>query len=170
MVNLTNLTITTFLAIAVVTTLGLLLSKVNRPFRSLAMLMTALLLLSTTSLPALATPHLAALGASDSALNQQQKNLEEDSLKLNPGLGQYSGVEDVPERLFSGQPLSDSEIERKIKSEITDDLVIDIKNGEVLLSGRVEDKETAQNIVEQVKEIPGVRQITFELGLEEIAS
>ena len=170
MLNLTNLTITTFLVIAVVTTVTLLLGNGNRLFRSLAMLMTALILLSASSFPALATPHLAALGASDRALNQPQKDLEEEGLKLDPGLGQYSGVEDVPERLFSGQPLSDSAIERKIKSEITDDLVLDIKNGEVLLSGRVEDKETAQKIVEQVKEIPGVRQITFELGLEQRAS
>lgn len=170
MLNLTDLTINTFLTIAVFTAVTLLLRKGERLFRPLAILTASLLLLFTSSLPALATPHLAALGASDSVLNQPQKDLEEEGLKLNPGLGQYSGVEDVPERLWTGQALSDQGIERKIKSEITDDLVIDIKNGEVLLSGRVEDKETAQDIVEQVKEIPGVRQITFELGLEKLAS
>jgi len=163
MINLINST-PLFLVMVAALLAMLFVTKYNRLFRSAAILLGAAFFL-TSSLPALAAPHLAALGASDRVLNQPQKDLEEQGLKLNPGGGQYSGVEDVPERVNLGQQLSDTEIENKIKSDIANDLVIDIKNGEVLLSGMVKNQETAHNIVEQVKQIPGVRQITFELGL-----
>jgi len=46
------------------------------------------------------------------------------------------------------------------------DLVANVANGSVILSGRVENIEIARDVVKQVKEIPGVKQISFELGLE----
>ena len=119
----------------------------------------------TSSLPALAARHVAALGAPDSAITSEQQR--DEDFKLTPGAGQYSGLE-YPDQQ-SGTPLSDSEITRKIKSE-TKNLVVNSANGSVILSGTVKDQETARQIVEQVKQIPGVREITFELGLQNSGS
>jgi len=46
------------------------------------------------------------------------------------------------------------------------DLVANVANGSVILSGRVENIEIARDVVKQVKEIPGIKQISFELGLK----
>jgi osmotically-inducible protein OsmY len=47
--------------------------------------------------------------------------------------------------------------------------VVNVASGSVILSGTVENVDAAREIVEQVKNIPGVQQITFELGLIEKA-
>ena len=134
----------------------------NRAKRDRQLLLIVVLLgaFSTSSLPAQAVT-LAALGAQDSAITQQQQ--QEEALKLTPGGGQYSGLEHVDKP--SGQALSDADIQQKI-SEIRRDITVNSASGSVILSGTVEDKETAQQLVEQVKAIPGVQEVTFELGLQ----
>jgi hypothetical protein len=159
--SLTNL----LLLLSVTVTVGLivqLLKTTQRPFRFLAVALGAILLLQTISLPAWA-----ALGASDEPLSPKQKQLEEQ-LKLNPDGGQYKGIEFVePQGPTDG--LSDAEIRNKIQSEVRNDIVVNVASGSVILSGTVENVDAAREIVEQVKSIPGVQQITFELGLIEKA-
>ncbi|WP_413160212.1 BON domain-containing protein [Capilliphycus salinus ALCB114379] len=144
-----------------------LLIQRHRLFGSAVTLFAVLLLTFIQSSSALATPFLGALGTPDSALKTPQQRQLDERLKLNPGGGQYSGVEYVQEDLNRSQTLSDREIQNTIKSEIQEDLVAMVSNGSVILSGTVKDRQTAQNIVEEVKAIPGVHEITFELGLKE---
>ena len=134
----------------------------NRAKRGQLLLIVVLLgTFFTSNLPAPAVT-LAALGAQDSAITQQQQE-QEEGLKLTPGGGQYSGLEHVDKP--SGKALSDADIQQKI-SEIRRDITVNSASGSVILSGTVEDKETAQQLVEQVKAIPGVQEVTFELGLQ----
>lgn len=107
---------------------------------------------------------MAALGADDSALTKEQKAFDEN-LRLNPEGTQYTGLESVPKQ-SSGKQLNDAQVEEAIRSNVRDNLAVNVTNGSVMLTGRVEDKETAQAIVEQVKQIPGVQEISFSLGLE----
>ncbi|MBV6627561.1 MAG: BON domain-containing protein [Rivularia sp. (in: Bacteria)] len=117
------------------------------------------------SLPAQATPNLAALGARDNAITEQQQSLEED-LKLTPGGGHYSGIEYARRTTTEQRPVSDETIKETLDSYTNDNLVVSVTNGAVKLSGRVKDKEIAQHVVEEIKEIPGVHEITFDIGLE----
>ncbi len=71
--------------------------------------------------------------------------------------------------LLEENAVSDDSIKKSIKPYTSDSLVVEVANGSVQLSGRV-DKETAQNIVEHIKAIPGVHEITFNLGLNNKAS
>ena len=134
--------------------------------RSAALLLGVFLFISFNNLPALATPHLAALGSTDAVLTQEQEQLEEE-MKTTPEGAQYSGLEYVKENL--GTSVSDKKISDRI-DKIKGDLVANVTNGSVILSGTVKDKKTARSIVEKVKEIPGVHEITFELALENLAS
>lgn len=136
-------------------TAGQLLAISKRCF--LFVTMAVVLLLATGS------PTLAALSAQDQPLSEQQ-SAQAENLKLTPGGGQYSGLEQVESS--SGKALSDAEIKQKIRSDIASNIVVNSANGSVNLSGTVADRETARRIVEQVKEIPGVKEITFELGLQ----
>ena len=155
-----NLTILLTLLLAATVTLNL-----AKRDRRLLLIVVLLGVFSTSSLPAQAVT-LAALGAQDSAITQQQKE-QEEGLKLTPGGGQYSGLEHV-DKPNSGTA-NDAEIKQKI-SEIRSDITVNSASGSVILSGTVEDKETAQQLVEQVKAIPGVQEVTFELGLQNPAS
>jgi len=162
-----NLTELLFLLLGSGTIGGILfLSNRSNFLRSAALFLGVLLFVSSNSLPAFATPHLAALGSAEKALNPGQQQLEKN-LKVTPEGAQYSGLEYVKESKAS--PLSDAQIRDRIEN-IEDDLVANVASGSVILSGTVEDKQTARKIVEKVKEIPGVHEITFELALEEIAS
>ncbi|PSO75873.1 MAG: hypothetical protein BRC44_17755 [Cyanobacteria bacterium QS_4_48_99] len=75
-------------------------------------------------------------------------------MKPEPGGGQYKEIESV-QKPSCGKPLSDAEIENRIK-EMRGDLVANVANGSVILSGRVENIEIAREVVKQVKEIPGI--------------
>lgn len=141
----------------------------NSKWWRLAVTFLAILLLTcTSSLPVWAAPKLAALGAEEQSLSEEQKT-QEELLKLTPTADQYSGLEYV-EKAQPGRALSDAEITRKIKSDIKSDLVVNTSNGSVILSGTVRDKEKARQIVNQVKAIPGVKEVTFELGLQNLAT
>lgn len=146
---------------------SLFLTRRDQLFRSLPMLLLIGVFVCTSCRPVLAAPHLAALGASDNALNKEQKALDE-SLRLNPEGTLYTGVESVQQQPF-GQKPNDTAIKKTILSDVEDDLVVEVTNGSVQLTGRVEDKQTAQDIVARVKQIPGVQEITFSLGLEKPA-
>lgn len=144
---------------------GLFLIKRDRLFQSLAMLFMIGIFVCTSSRPAIAAPHLAALGAEDRALTKEQKALDEN-LRISPEGTQYTGLETV-QQSSSEQP-DDAEIQKAILSDVWSDvsnLTVGVTSGSVLLNGRVEDKETAQAVIEQIKQIPGVREITFSLGL-----
>ena len=129
------------------------------------MIVIGVFVFSFNSLPAQATPNLAALGAKDNAIHQQQQSLEED-LKLTPGCGHYSGIEYAERTSSEERPVSDEIIKQSIESYSSDNIVVAVANGSVRLSGRVEDKEIARHVVEEIKEIPGVHEITFDIGLE----
>lgn len=63
------------------------------------------------------------------------------------------------------QQRSDRQIQKDIRDIVGKDLTIDVDSGAVILSGSVKDEETAREILEQVEQVEGVRDITFELGL-----
>lgn len=144
-----------------------LLMQRYRFFRSAVTAFSILLLTFAQSSSALATPLIGALGTPDSALQTPEQKQLDERLKLNPGGGQYSGVEYVKKEWKRSKALSDREIRDTIKSDIQEDLVAMVTNGSVILSGTVKDKDTARKVVKRVKRIPGVHEITFELGLKE---
>ncbi|MGB3757087.1 MAG: BON domain-containing protein [Rivularia sp. (in: cyanobacteria)] len=158
--------IMTFMAIAIVASFNLLQRKYS--FAStMALLSIVIFTYSFNSLPALATPNIAALGARDSAIHESQQTMEQD-LKLTPGGGHYSGIEySDSARNAENQPsVSDEAILESIEPYTSDNLIVSVTNGAVKLSGKVENKEVARHVVEEIKEIPGVHEITFDIGLE----
>ena len=155
------LTYSLILAAIAITAMMLL---IKRSLKTFAALLSVALLTLTTSLPAVAAPHLAALGASDEAATSTQQAIEED-LKVTPEGGEYSGLEYTPSKMTGATPMSDDEIENAI-AKINGSIEAGVNNGAVILSGRVKDRETAKSVVEQVKKIPGVHEVTFDLGLE----
>lgn len=164
--SLFNLFITLFTAIVIIVGFNLLQRKYS--FGStIALFSIVIFTYSFNSLPALATPSLAALGARDSAIHEPQQSMEED-LKLTPGGGHYSGIEysDSARTADNQPPVSDEAIQESIEPYASDNLIVSVTNGAVKLSGKVEDKEIARHVVEQIKEIPGVHEITFDIGLE----
>lgn len=109
-------------------------------------------------------PMVAALGASDTTLNEGQARFEEN-LKLSPSGGQYKGIE-YSKRSVKQQP-SDDEILQAIEAKISSRVVVAVSNGSVRLSGRLPNRAIAEKAVEQVKAIPGVHEVAFDLGLDE---
>lgn len=153
-----------FLTIAIMVSLSLLQRKYSLA-STIALFSLVIFTYSFNSLPALATPNIAALGARDSAIHESQQTMEED-LKLTPGGGHYSGIEYSARTAAEESPLSDETIKQSIEPYTNDNLIVSVTNGAVKLSGRVENKEVARHVVEEIKEIPGVHEITFDIGLE----
>lgn len=106
---------------------------------------------------------------SDRSTTIERGALEED-LNLTPDGGHYSGVEYAQRTQGAAEAVSDEAIESTIAQYASDDLVIAVANGSVRVSGRVEDREIARHVIEQIKEISGVHEITFNLGLDSKAS
>lgn len=158
-------TILLSLAIMAIVGLGKLLSKKKRLFYSIVVLLGITILGYTNSIPAIAATDLAALGANENTLTPEQQQIEED-LKITPGGGHYSGIEYADHTTGVKKAVSDDSIEESIKAYTGDNVVMAVANGSVRFSGRVKDKETAQDIIEQTKAIPGVFEITFNLGLD----
>jgi hypothetical protein len=127
-----------------------------------AILFTAAITAATTA-PAIAAPTLGALGARDEAIPGDRQALQEN-LKVSPTGNHYAGIEYAP-RSNQENPLNDAAIESRIESNVTDNLVVSVSNGSVRLDGTVSDRGTAENIVEQIKNIPGVHEVSFDLGL-----
>ena len=153
-----------FIAIAV----GFYLGILKRLSSFLAFLSSMLLIAYCTSLPALATTNIAALGANDRTLTEEQQAFEED-LKLTPDGSHYSGIEHTEITNSQQLPVDDKTIKQSIKDYSDGNVVIGVANGSVRLTGRVKDKDTAHDLVEKTKAIPGVREVTFNLGLDEQA-
>ncbi|HEY9734716.1 MAG TPA: BON domain-containing protein [Trichocoleus sp.] len=105
----------------------------------------------------------AAGAAQDAAISSEQRELNND-LESTPNGNQFHGIEYAD---VKGTPLSDAEIERKIRSDVSDEIATSVSNGAVRLSGEVKNKRVAERIVNEVKQIPGVHEITFDLGLED---
>ena len=110
----------------------------------------------------LAQPALAA-AANDNALSQEQKALNEE-LRTDPAGVQYEGIE-YPQ--VTGTPLSDRQITARIYNNAPDNLKVSVASGAVRLSGTVRDMGTAQRIVQNVREIPGVHEVSYDLGTAE---
>ncbi|MEC4806183.1 MAG: hypothetical protein SAJ12_08850 [Jaaginema sp. PMC 1079.18] len=153
---------TTYLLISVLTITILAAIVMVRPQRdrqvrgAIAIVTMALLMFLN------AQPAQAAMAAQDSATNPT----EEEALKTDPGGRHYSGIEYVDSEKPDGTAYNDDKIEREIKS-INDRLTAGVVNGSVIVSGRVADKATAKDVVAKVKAIPGVHEVTFDLGLEQ---
>ena len=162
-------TILLSLAIMAIVGLGKLLSKKKRLFYSIIVLLGITILGYSNSIPALAATDFAALGANENTLTQQEQQIEED-LKVTPGGGHYSGIEYANRTTGVKKAVSDDSIEKSIKAYTGENVVVAVANGSVRFSGRVKDKKTAQDIIEQTKAIPGVFEITFNLGLDNKAS
>ena len=133
-------------------------------FRTIATLLCLGVLAGTTSLPALASTDIAALGAKSNTLEPGQQQLEED-LKLTPTGKQYSGIE-YAKGAERGEPMTDQQIREAIQFDTSEDLTVNVASGSVILSGTVKNKDRAREIVDEIKGIPGVHEVTFELGLE----
>ena len=160
-----NLIILISLAIVVVILSNTVVAGKKRLFHSTAVLLSIAILSYYNSLPAMAATESATPGAIKRFVSNEQQELEED-LNLTPGGGHYSGIEHAERTTGVEKAVSDSSIESTIEKYSSDYLTVAVANGSVKLSGQVKDKEIARHIVNQVKEIPGVYEVTYNLGLE----
>jgi uncharacterized membrane protein YhiD involved in acid resistance len=115
-------------------------------------------------LVAIAAPQLAAMGAIDNALDQRQRILDE-KLKLDPTKLRYRGLEYVQFQA-EDERLSDVQIKSTIKSDINSNIVVAVASGSVQIFGNVPNIDVAREVVTQIKAVPGVREVMFDLGLE----
>ena len=134
---------------------SLMLALLPRQVKS-GILATALL---TAMLGGFAQPSLAA-AVNDDILSDGQKALNE-TLKTTPGGTQYQGIE---YSRATGKPLSDDAITDKVRHEAPDNVALSVSNGSVRISGQVSDRRAAQRIVQDIKEIPGVHEVSYDLG------
>jgi len=100
-----------------------------------------------------------------SAPEISEKPAPEQELQATTSSGKYIGLEYV-QGSTSGNRKGDQEIINTVK-DLNDELVVQSSNGSVLLSGQVNDRQTARSLVDSIKEIPGVIQVSYELSLEE---
>lgn len=156
--------INVLMIIATLAIASLVFLKPNRLFRSAMMLLGVAILTFNSASPAFAAPPQAAV---DSSQNSQLE--QTDKLTTSAVGNQYQGIE-YAEPNQGGKELSDNQIQNKIKSDISENLVAGVASGGVRLSGTVKDQATARKIIEQIKDIPGVHEITFDLALEDIPS
>ncbi|WP_081972757.1 BON domain-containing protein [Leptolyngbya sp. KIOST-1] len=96
------------------------------------------------------------------ALTGGQKDLNE-TLQTTPQGNQYQGIEYADAK---GTPLGDQEITDRVKGKVPNELKVSVSNGSVRLSGKVADRGTAQAIVDDIKAIPGVHEVAYDLGLK----
>jgi len=156
--------INVLMVIATLAIASLVLVKPNRLFRSAMMLLGVAIFTFNSAFPAFAAPPQAAV---DSSQGSQQPNNEK--VTTSAAGSQYQGIEYV-ESSQGGKELTDSQIQDKIESDISENLVAGVASGAVRLTGTVKDQATARKIVEKIKDIPGVHEITFDLALEDIPS
>jgi parvulin-like peptidyl-prolyl isomerase len=111
-----------------------------------------------------AQPAMAGAVNGDVLTNDQQKLNE--TLQSNPTDRQYQGIEYAD---VKGTPLGDQEITDRVESQVPENLKVSVSNGSVRLSGKVSDRDTAQAIVEDVKSIPGVHEVAYDIGLKNMS-
>lgn len=121
--DLSNLFIMLFVAVTIVS--FSLIKRKTLSSLNIALLTLVIFACSFNSSPAFATPNLAALGAKDSAIHQQQQTMEED-LKLTPGGGHYSGIEYGTRTAENEPPLSDETIKQSIEPYTNDNLIVSV--------------------------------------------
>lgn len=112
----------------------------------------------------LAQPAFAGAVDGDVLTNDQQELNEK--LQTTPSGNQYQGIEYAD---VKGTPLGDREITDRVVAQTPKDLKISVSNGSVRLSGKVSDRSAAQAIIKEVKAIPGVHEVSYDLGLKHIA-
>jgi BON domain len=98
-------------------------------------------------------------------LTDDQQELNE-TLQSNPGDKQYQGIEYAD---VKGTPLGDQEITDRVESQVPENLKVSVSNGSVRLSGKVSDRDTAQAIIQEVKSIPGVHEVAYDIGLKNLS-
>lgn len=165
--SITTILILSFVAMAGNILLSLFTTQKKYLLYSTAILLTIAVL--GYSLNALAAADAVSQDMSVRSTTIERQALEED-LNLTPDGGHYSGVEYAQRTKGAAEAVGDEVIESTIAQYASDNLVIAVANGSVRVSGRVEDKEIARHVIEQIKEIPGVHEITFNLGLDRKAS
>lgn len=133
-----------------------IMERLPRPIK-VSMVTTAFL---TILLIGLTQPALAGAVNGD-VLSPAQRELNEN-LQTTPQGSQYQGIEYAQEK---GAFLSDQEITVKVRQEVPDNIKFSVANGSVRISGKVSDLRTAQGIVQGIKEVPGVHEISYDLGL-----
>jgi osmotically-inducible protein OsmY len=156
--------INVLMIIATLAIASLVLVKPNRLFRSVMMLLGVAIFTFNSAFPAFAAPPQAAV---DSSQGSQQPNNEK--VTTSAAGNQYQGIEYVASSR-GGKELSDSQIQDKIESDISENLVAGVASGAVRLTGTVKDQATARKYIDQIKDIPGVHEITFDLAIEDIPS
>ncbi len=154
--NIDTLLIVSLIAVAVFGAVGLLRSHLKDAAIALSL---AVCLLGLGTAPAIA-----AQAATDEGITENRAVPEEQLKTSSPG-SQYSGIEYANDQL-GGQRVSDDELKSRIKG-VRDDLAVAVSNGAARITGTVENQKVARNVVEEIKEIPGIHEITFDLGLEE---
>lgn len=157
--NFDTVLIVSLVALAAFWTVGLLRSHLKDTVIALA-LAVCLLGLSTT-------PAIAAQAASDEGITENPAVPQEQLKTTSPG-GQYSGIEYANDQM-GGRTVSDETLKSRIKG-VRDDLAVAVSNGSVRISGTVENQDVARKVVDEIKEIPGIHEITFDLGLEEASN
>ncbi len=95
-------------------------------------------------------------------LTNDQKELNE-TLQTTPNENQYQGIEYAD---VKGTPLGDQDITDRVEASAPKELKVSVSNGSVRLSGKVADRRTAQAIIEDVKAIPGVHEVAYDLGIK----
>ncbi|PSR18677.1 hypothetical protein C8255_06210 [filamentous cyanobacterium CCP3] len=138
--------------------LGVALRLVRLPKAGQASLVTAVCL--AVMLVGFTQPAVAGAVNGD-ALTNSQKDLNE-TLQSTPQGNQYQGIEYADAK---GTPLGDQEITDRVEGKVPDELKVSVSNGSVRLSGKVADRSTAQAIINDVKAIPGVHEVAYDLGL-----
>ena len=100
-----------------------------------------------------------------SAPESTGKPAPEQELQATQSSSQYIGLEYVQGSALE-EAKGDQEIIETIE-EMNDNLVVQSSNGSVFLSGTVNDRQTARSLVNDTKQIPGVIQVSYELGLQQ---
>lgn len=98
------------------------------------------------------------------ATQNEQKTSE--NLRLTLDGNHYSGVERPRRNIEVIEVVNDNTIEKSIETYTTDRIIVSVADGSVSLSGQVQNLDVAQNVVEQVKAIPGVSEVTFNFSLD----
>lgn len=154
-----------FFAIATIATAAFLKQRTAAISLAIGLLLSVAIAPSAIALPY--PSNIAALGTPDSAIDQPQQALEE-TLKVDPTGDHYKGIEYSSKRVQS-QP-SDEVILEEIETQLSDDIAVAVSNGSVRLSGMVSSRAAAEGLIEQIKDISGVREVAFDLGLAKTES
>ncbi len=137
------------------TAIGLSLFLLPRQLKVGSLLVVFLIVMANS----IALPVLASNGAE--VVSESERSVA-GAADTSPQMSQYQGFEHAGSK---GNVLSDKEITSRIRQNVSDDLKLSVSNGAVRISGSVSDRQTAQEIVQSIKEVPGVIEIAYDLGL-----